>query len=131
MQIVPNFEAACKITGDDPNNLPDVSRMPEHRGKATLALIMLDIIATAQNKGAMPDGCDFVPDFSNHRQLKYFPVVYFNPSLGRFVCTGTLYTRTGTGLGARFYFKDDDTAEAMGKKYYQLLGDLAPPIPVK
>ena len=123
-KYVPNFKAACKITGDDPNKLPDTSWMPEARAKSVLAHYQLDIIATAQNKGCMPDGSDFVPDFSKINQFKWFPIIWYNPSLRRSVYSYTAYAYTVTALGARFYFPDDETAAEMGKLHIKLLADL-------
>ncbi len=123
-KYVPNFKEACAITGDDHNKLPDVSWMPEARAKSVLAHYQLDVIATAQNKGCMPDGSDFVPDFSKVSQRKHFPVIWYNPSLRRFVYTDTLCAYSNSYLGARFYFPDDETAAEMGKLHIGLLADL-------
>lgn len=123
-KYVPNFKEACLITGDDHNKLPDVSWMPETRAKSVLAHYQLDVIATAQNKGCMPNGSDFVPDFSNGSQRKWFPVIWYSPSLRRFVCTYTAYANAYSYLSARFYFPDDETAAEMGKLHIGLLADL-------
>ena len=116
-KYVPNFKAACKITGDDPNKLPDTSWMPEARAKSVLAHYQLDIIATAQNKGCMPDGSDFVPDFSKINQFKWFPIIWYNPSLRRFVYTYAYSAGTDAHLGARLATNTAEKADYIGKNF--------------
>ncbi len=116
-ELVNTYEQACAITGDDPNNLPDVSALPELLGKSIIAAVKLTRIAQATNDG-------WNADFSNVRQDKWTPWLRFVPAVGGFVCTGTDYTRTNTFLGARFWFPDPKTAEHFGRTFIDLINDL-------
>ena len=58
-------EAAFKKCGLDPANLPDVSKLPERFSFLTTCFI-LAVIFEAIND-------EWVPDFTNHDQRKYFP----------------------------------------------------------
>jgi hypothetical protein len=127
MKIIKTYEEGCKITGDSPENLPDISKLPVALGKHVLATIKLNTLERAQNKGAMPDGSDFVPDFGDDDQYKYTPWLEWVPTLGRFVFTCAYCTRTDTHLGARFWFVDQQTAKAFFETHEALINDLMTP----
>lgn len=127
MKVIKTYEAGCKITGDNPTNLPDVSMLSEKLGKHVIATIKLNVLERAQNKGCMPDGSDFVPDFSSYSQAKYTPWLDWVPSLGRFVSARTSCTLTVTDLGARFWFADRETARKFAEAHIDLINDLMAP----
>ena len=121
MNQVPNFEAACVITGDDPNVLPVVEHLHEVKAKRILAYYKLEIIHQATNT---IDGKLWVADFSDDDQDKYTSWLEWVPSRSAFVFTGTGYARTNTDLGARFYFPDRDTARGFTEQHIDLINDL-------
>lgn len=118
-EFIKSFERACEVTGDDSTKLPDVSWMPENRGKSTIATYKMEIIEKAQNTID-----NFVADYNNLRQLKWYPWLVWNASVGAFVFRTTDSTHTGTSLGSRFCFIDDKTAEQMGRIHIGLYNDM-------
>lgn len=118
-ELIKSFERACEVTGDNPTQLPDVSWMPENRGKAQIATYKMEIIEKAQN---MLD--NFVPDYSNYGQLKHYPWFVWVPSRSAFVFTRTVFTGTRTTLGSRFCFVDTKTSRFMGENYADLYNDM-------
>lgn len=118
-KLIQSFEEGCAITGDDATKLPDVSWMPELRGKAIVASYKMSVISKAQN---IID--KFVPDYSNARQYKWYPWLIWVASRSAFVFQGTIYSFTLTNLGSRFCFIDTNTAEFMGKHYEDLYNDI-------
>lgn len=118
-KLIQSFEEACEIMGEKECRLPDVSWMPETRGKAVLADYKLIMITKAQNK---LDG--FVPDYANRGQWKYYPWFKWVASRSAFVYSSTVCTNTYTFLGSRFCFIDRKTSEFIGNKYEGLYNDL-------
>jgi len=117
---IKTFEQACKVTGDDPNKLPDVSGLSEAMGKAVIALIKLETIRKAING-------KWIEDYSNSSQWKYFPWLVWVPSRSAFVCTNALYSYTSTYLGSRFCFETRDTARYFGEQFIDLINDFMAP----
>jgi hypothetical protein len=118
-ELIKSFERACEVTGDNATKLPDVSWMPENRGKAMIATYKMEIIEKAQN---MLD--KFVPDYSKNNQRKWYPWHEWVASRSAFVYTFAHCTITGTGLGSRFCFIDSETAEFMGTQHADLYNDM-------
>ncbi len=116
MAKVKTFEAACKKLKIQPV-LPDVSMLPESKGKGIIALYKLEVIAEAMNEG-------WVPDWSNSKEWKYYPWFKYNSGSGSsgfglslcdyvFVCTSTL-------LGSRLVFKSIELAKYAGDQFKEL-----------
>jgi len=69
---ITSFEDACKILGID-TTLPDVSTFPQEMKKQIIAFYKLSIIGKAISQ-------EWVADFTNHDQYKWFPVFYIKKS---------------------------------------------------
>jgi hypothetical protein len=112
MKKVNSFEHACEITGADPN-----IQFPAGVSNQTIAGHKLEVAYKASVG-------DFKPDFSNPNQWKYTPWLYYNPSLGAFVCSHPVSTRSNTNLGARFWFATRDAAIEFGNQHIELINQL-------
>ena len=126
-EVITDFDSARKAIGGKPNadftvakkilsgnvvQLEDVARLvtdinPKHI-KALIALNKLFTIAQAWNKED-----DFVPDFSNYEQYKWFPWFKYKKDIARFVFAGTDYTPmyTNVNISSRLCFKTSKRAE--------------------
>ena len=113
---IKTFEDACKALNIDPSKaLLDVSGMPVHHQKATIAHAKLVIIAEALNEG-------WKPDWKNSSEWKYYP--WFRMSSG----SGLAYYVCGTHssyspVGSRLCFKSSDLAEYAGEQFKDLYED--------
>lgn len=101
--------------------LEDVTRLvdalnPSHV-KALIALNELFTIAEAWNKAD-----DFVPDFSNSRQDKWFPWFVYDADRAGFVCANTHYAPSAAAayFGSRLCFKTANRARQFGKQFIDL-----------
>lgn len=135
-ETITNFDEARAFLGGKPNNdyiiskkvlsgncaqLADVARLvqdvnPNHI-KALVALNELFTIAEAWNKAD-----NFVPDFSDASQYKYFPWFIYDKGAAGFVCAKTYYTATNTyaTIGSRLCFKTRNRAIQFGKQFVDL-----------
>lgn len=135
-ETITNFDEARAFLGGKPNNdytvskkvlsgncvqLADVTRLvqdvnPKHI-KALIALNELFTIAQAWNKAD-----DFVPDFSNSMQDKWFPWFVYDKGAAGFVCAYTAYTPSLTKayFGSRLCFKTRNRAIQFGKQFVGL-----------
>lgn len=135
-ETITNFDEARAFLGGKPNNdyiiskkvlsgncaqLADVARLvqdvnPNHI-KALVALNELFTIAEAWNKAD-----NFVPDFSDASQYKYFPWFIYDKGAAGFVYAYTAYTATRTyaNLGSRLCFKTRNRAIQFGKQFVDL-----------
>ena len=125
-ETITNFDEARAFLGGKPNNdytvskkvlsgncvqLADVTHLvqdvnPKHI-KALIALNELFTIAQAWNKAD-----DFVPDFSNSMQDKWFPWFVYDKGAAGFVYARTYNTPSGTNahFGSRLCFKTRNRA---------------------
>lgn len=135
-ETITNFDEARAFLGGKPNNdytvskkvlsgncvqLADVTHLvqdvnPKHI-KALIALNELFTIAQAWNKAD-----DFVPDFSNSMQDKWFPWFVYDKGAAGFVCATTYHTATHTGadFGSLLCFKTRNRAIQFGKQFVGL-----------
>lgn len=135
-ETITNFDEARAFLGGKPNNdytvskkvlsgncvqLADVTRLvqdvnPKHI-KALIALNELFTIAQAWNKAD-----DFVPDFSNSMQDKWFPWFVYDKGAAGFVCalTGNAPANTTADVGSRLCFKTRNRAIQFGKQFVGL-----------
>lgn len=144
-EVITDFESARKALGVKPNAdfyvvkrkhsekvahlenaarhalLEDVARLvtdinPKHI-KALVALNKLFTIAQAWNKED-----EFVPNYSDWKQDKWFPWFKYDEDTARFVCVDTIYTPTNmfAYFGSRFCFKTSERAEQFGKQFEDL-----------
>ncbi len=89
--------------------------------KALSALNKLFTIAEAWNKAD-----DFVPDFSNVSQCKYYPWFVYDKDAAGFVYARTAYTATNTNanFGSRLCFKTANRARHFGKMFADLYNEV-------
>ena len=135
-ETITNFDEARAFLGGKPNidytvskkvlssncvQLADVTRLvqdvnPKHI-KALIALNELFTIAQAWNKAD-----DFVPDFSDSMQDKWFPWFIYDKRAAGFVYAFTLYTPSNAGatIGSRLCFKTQNRAIQFGKQFMGL-----------
>lgn len=135
-ETITNFDEARAFLGGKPNNdytvskkvlsgncvqLADVTHLvqdvnPKHI-KALIALNELFTIAQAWNKAD-----DFVPDFSNSMQDKWFPWFVYDKGAAGFVCALTYYAPTVAVayFGSRLCFKTRNRATQFGKQFVGL-----------
>lgn len=135
-ETITNFDEARAFLGGKPNNdytvskkvlsgncvqLADVTRLvqdvnPKHI-KALIALNELFTIAQAWNKAD-----DFVPDFSNSMQDKWFPWFVYDKGAAGFVYARTTDTPSATFayFGSRLCFKTRNRAIQFGKQFVGL-----------
>jgi len=115
---VDSFESACEylelehkfaICGND-----------NKHHKAMVSLYKLITIAEAWNKQD-----EFVPDFSNRNQYKYFPWFQYNDNTAGFVYAYThdAAAYAGTAIGSRLCFKDSNRARQFGEQFIDLWND--------
>ena len=139
-ETITNFESARKALGIKPNadfyvvkrelsgkvaQFEDVARLvtdvnPKHL-KALIALNKLFTIAEAWNKED-----DFVPDFSDLNQDKWFPLFKYKKDAARFVFAGTDYTPmyTNANISSRLCFKTSERAEQFGKQFIDIYNEI-------
>lgn len=139
-EVITDFESARKAIGGKPNadftvskkilsgnvvHLNDVARLvtdinPKHI-KALIALNELFTIAQAWNKED-----EFVPDFSDWRQDKWFPWFKYDKNAAGFVYAGTYSTPTyaDANIGSRLCFKSSARAAQFGKQFIDLWNDV-------
>ena len=135
-ETITNFDEARAFLGGKPNNdytvskkvlsgncvqLADVTHLvqdvnPKHI-KALIALNELFTIAQAWNKAD-----DFVPDFSNSMQDKWFPWFVYDKGAAGFVFASTTYapSYTSAHFGSRLCFKTRNRAIQFGKQFVGL-----------
>lgn len=135
-ETITNFDEARAFLGGKPNNdyiiskkvlsgncaqLADVARLvqdvnPNHI-KALVALNELFTIAEAWNKAD-----NFVPDFSDASQYKYFPWFIYDKGAAGFVFANAHRTATNTyaHVGSRLCFKTRNRAIQFGKQFVDL-----------
>ena len=135
-ETITNFDEARAFLGGKPNNdytvskkvlsgncvqLADVTHLvqdvnPKHI-KALIALNELFTIAQAWNKAD-----DFVPDFSNSMQDKWFPWFVYDKGAAGFVCAPTYHapSYSTANFGSRLCFKTRNRAIQFGKQFVGL-----------
>lgn len=135
-ETITNFDEARAFLGGKPNNdytvskkvlsgncvqLADVTHLvqdvnPKHI-KALIALNELFTIAQAWNKAD-----DFVPDFSNSMQDKWFPWFVYDKGTAGFVFSDTINapSHTNAAIGSRLCFKTRNRAIQFGKQFVGL-----------
>lgn len=116
-----DFTVSKKVLSGNCVQLADVARLvqdvnPNHI-KALVALNELFTIAEAWNKAD-----NFVPDFSDASQPKYFPWFVYDKGAAGFVFAYTNHTATSTSaaIGSRLCFKTRNRAIQFGKQFVDL-----------
>ena len=115
---IPSYEAAKDKLGIVAVKV--IPEVREHHAKALNALNKLFTIAEAWNKVD-----NFVPDFSNRNQYKYFPWFVYNDNAAGFVFAYSTYTASSAyaNFGSRLCFSTRERAEQFGKQFIDLWND--------
>lgn len=124
-EVITDFESARSFLAADFYLSVDKSKLaaslmhdinPTHI-EALVALNKLFTIAQAWNKED-----NFVPDFSNEEQNKWFPWFKYDKKAAGFVYTATYYAPAlvNAAFGSRFCFKTKMRAEQFGKQFVDL-----------
>lgn len=115
------FTVSKRVAANTVPGLVEVTRLvdalnPNHV-EALIALNELFTIAEAWNKAD-----DFVPDFSNGNQDKWFPWFYYDKDTAGFVYAFTNVAPSSTlaYLGSRLCFKTANRARQFGKQFIEL-----------
>lgn len=115
------FTVSKRVAANTVPGLVEVTRLvdalnPNHV-EALIALNELFTIAEAWNKAD-----DFVPDFSNGNQDKWFPWFYYDKDAAGFVSAHTHVTPSYTvaHFGSRLCFKTANRARQFGKQFIEL-----------
>ena len=130
---IPDFEAAREHLNIEPfldirlneetppDNIKDFVNLtyelnPRHI-KALIALNELFTIAEAWNKAD-----NFIPDFSNASQYKFYPWFVYNNDAAGFVCTNTnaAASYVAASFGSRLCFKSANRARQFGEMFTDL-----------
>lgn len=119
-----DFTVSKKILSGNSVQLDDVSRLvndlnPSHV-KALIALNELFTIAQAWNKAD-----DFVPDFSDNTQCKWFPWFWYSEDVAGFVSAYTAIAPSNASavIGSRLCFKTSARARQFGEQFIDLWND--------
>lgn len=111
-----HFLAACVALGIDPNNLPDVTKLPEGMQKPVVAHYKIMTVAKHWNG-------EWEADYSNRNQYKYYPRLWFVPGSGfsyyDFDCD-----RSPTSVGARLSYATSKLAIKAGEELTEFYNDL-------
>jgi hypothetical protein len=120
-EIVDSYEAAMHYLGYQADVKTKISNINPKHIKALIALNTLFTIADAWNKAD-----DFVPDFSNRNQYKYFPWFQYNDSAAGFVYVSSINAASYASafLGFRLCFKSSETAHQFGNQFINLWNDV-------
>ena len=93
-KTIKTFKDACTKLALDPEQLPDVSMIPEEFGKPIIAAYKLMIIFKAINDG-------WIPDWNDWSQYKYYPWFKVLSSGFGFSYSGYVNTFTSADVGSR------------------------------
>ena len=115
---VDSLEAALEYLGRENNAC--MCGIPDKHAKAMVAMYKLITIAEAWNKAD-----NFVPDFSNRNQYKYFPWFVYNDKDAGFVFAYTTNSASTAYayFGSRLCFSTSERAEQFGKQFVDLWND--------
>lgn len=117
-ELVDSYEAASRYLNLTANGSVKLSHVNPRHLQALISLNALFTIADAWNKAD-----NFVPDFDNTGQRKWWP--WFRKTPAGFVCATTNYTASTTSaiLGSRLCFKSSERARQFGEQFIDLWND--------
>lgn len=112
---IKTFEDACIKENLDPNTvIPDFSLFPENDRQAMIAHAKLIIIAKAING-------DWVPDWTDSAQWKYYPWFIMGSSSGVGFSFGDyVYWHATSIVGSRLCFENREKAKYVGTQFQEL-----------
>jgi hypothetical protein len=107
---IKTFEDACKKEKLNPEDLPDVSKIPEEFRKPVMAGLKLMIVYKAINNG-------WKPDWGNFNQGKYYPWFKVLSSGFGFSAAHYYYGSTGATVGSRLCTDTSEKAIYIGSQF--------------
>lgn len=114
---ISTYEDACEEIGVEP--MDEECLLKYGFTKGDIAYKKLEIISKAWNKM-----CDFVPDFTNMDQKKWFPILYYQISKENIIYSNIDYDTSLPSIygstNNRLYFKNYEIADKFRKKYIDL-----------
>lgn len=114
---VDSFEAALEFLGRENNAC--MCGIPDKHAKAMVAMYKLITIAEAWNKAD-----NFVPDYDNTNQYKWFPWFQKRGTAGFvFAYTDCTASVASAYFGSRLCFSTSERAEQFGKQFIDLWND--------
>lgn len=114
---VDSFEAALEYLGRENNAC--MCGIPDKHAKAMVAMYKLITIAEAWNKAD-----NFVPDYDNTNQYKWFPWFQKRGTAGFvFAFTNCTSLHANANIGSRLCFSTSERAEQFGKQFIDLWND--------
>ena len=114
---VDSFEAALEYLGRENNAC--MCGIPDKHAKAMVAMYKLITIAEAWNKAD-----NFVPDYDNTNQYKWFPWFQKRGTAGFvFAYTNSSASYASANIGSRLCFSTSERAEQFGKQFIDLWND--------
>lgn len=114
---VDSFEAALEFLGRENNAC--MCGIPDKHAKAMVAMYKLITIAEAWNKAD-----NFVPDYDNTNQYKWFPWFQKRGTAGFvYAYANTAASHATANLGSRLCFSTSERAEQFGKQFIDLWND--------
>lgn len=112
-----SFEAALEYLGRENNAY--ICGIPDKHAKAMVAMYKLITIAEAWNKAD-----NFVPDYDNTNQYKWFPWFQKRGTAGFvFARTANSASYASAAVGSRLCFSTSERAEQFGKQFIDLWND--------
>jgi hypothetical protein len=116
---IKSFEDACKVEKLNPKKvIPDFSAYPKKDQAAMIAHAKLVIIARAANRLANK-GKEWIPNWSDNSQYKYYPWFYMGGSSGFRFYDDEDWTASSS-VGSRLCFISRSVAEDIGKQFEDL-----------
>jgi hypothetical protein len=127
LENLTTLEACADFVGIDHKSI-SVSGMPEDLQQFTLAMAHRAIICRALNKIGHENEPEWVPDYSNESERKYYPWGWPGKDSAAasgfgFVDTGYDYTYTDTDVSARLSLREEKLVWHMWKHFRQVLID--------
>jgi hypothetical protein len=111
---IKTFDDACKVLNLEPTIIPDFSLFPKEEQEAMQAHAKLIIIAKVING-------DWVPDWTNSNEYKYYPWFKMGSSSGvGFSCNVFDYWHSSSHVGSRLCFETREKAIYAGKQFEDL-----------
>jgi hypothetical protein len=111
--LVKTFDDARKLTGRP--DVPDFSNLPTDMRKHFEAQYKMIVIAEALNE-------EWIPDWDNHNEYKYYPWFEMSPSSFAFDASDYAYAHAGSG--SRLKFRTCELAEYAAKQFIDIWKDI-------
>lgn len=125
LEDLTSFEDACKVEGlNSETVIPDFSCYPEKARRSMIATAKLVIVVQAANRLAN-DGKEWVPDWDNTSQPKYFP--WFDMGGGsagfRFYVFGHVFWFSLSSVGSRLCFVTSEACTHVATTFIDLYNE--------